>query len=77
MVYSGGPVGIILALVAAPAIIGAFGWPSVFLIFGASGLAWMCAWVPMVGPEPQIAAVAIAEGSKGSETSRGALRVIA
>lgn len=52
--YSGSPVGIIVALLSAPLIIQYCGWPAVFFIFGASGLAWMCAWVPLVGAEPAL-----------------------
>ena len=52
MAYSGGPVGIITALLAAPAIIRTLGWESVFWIFGTTGLLWMFAWMPLVDEEP-------------------------
>ena len=50
--YSGGPVGIIVALLAAPAIIRTLGWESVFWIFGTTGLLWIFAWMPLVDEEP-------------------------
>ena len=67
--YSGGPVGIITALLAAPAIIRTLGWESVFWIFGSTGLLWMFAWMPLVDEEPP----QLAEDLKKDRAAKGAL----
>ena len=55
--YSGGPVGIILALLAAPAIITHFGWSAVFFLFGGAGLTWVLTWVPLVDDHATVAVI--------------------
>jgi predicted MFS family arabinose efflux permease len=67
--YSGGPVGIITALLAAPAIIRTLGWESVFWIFGTTGLLWMFAWMPLVDEEPP----QLVEDVKKDRSAAGAL----
>ena len=50
--FSGGPVGIIAALLLAPVVIDTLGWPSVFYICGATGLAWAAYWQPTIPEQP-------------------------
>lgn len=50
--FSGGPVGIITALLLAPALIDTLGWQWVFWICGATGLAWCAYWQPNVPEQP-------------------------
>ncbi len=50
--FSGGPVGIITALLLAPALIDTLGWQWVFWICGATGLAWCAYWQPTVPEQP-------------------------
>lgn len=57
MAYSGGPVGIILALLAAPTIITHLGWPAVFFLFGGAGLTWVLTWVPLVDDHVPVAVI--------------------
>lgn len=51
LIYAGGQLGTILALLTAPAIIHSLGWQAVFVLYGALGLFWMLAWQPLVGDE--------------------------
>jgi len=55
LIYSGGQVGTILALLSAPLIISTLGWRYVFYLYGSLGLFWTVAWrrlVPDVPPPP-------------------------
>ncbi|KAF8071161.1 PHT4 [Scenedesmus sp. PABB004] len=52
LIYSGGQLGTIVALVTAPLIINAFGWPAVFEIFGSLGLVWIVFWQRLVSDTP-------------------------
>lgn len=54
LVYSGGQLGTILALLTAPIIIEHLGWPAVFVVYGSLGLVWMALWQPLVGDVPPI-----------------------
>ncbi|KAI8462854.1 MAG: major facilitator superfamily domain-containing protein [Monoraphidium minutum] len=47
LVYSGGQLGTILALLTAPIIIDHLGWPAVFTVYGSLGLVWLAAWQPL------------------------------
>lgn len=58
--FSGGPVGIIAALLLAPVVIDTLGWPSVFYICGATGLAWAAYWQPTIPEQPPCAPLAAA-----------------
>lgn len=58
--FSGGPVGIITALLLAPAVIDSLGWPSVFYICGATGLAWAAYWQPTIPEQPPSLPAAVA-----------------
>ena len=58
--FSGGPVGIIAALLLAPVVIDTLGWPSVFYICGATGLAWAAYWQPTIPEQPPRAPLAAA-----------------
>ena len=51
---SGGQLGTIIALLTAPLIIKAFGWPAVFEVYGALGLLWTLAWQPLVANYPPL-----------------------
>jgi ACS family sodium-dependent inorganic phosphate cotransporter len=60
-VFGGLHVGSILGLLAAPALITHFGWESVFVVFGAAGLAWVL-WFEqlmagMEASDPEVAAL--------------------
>ena len=44
LIYSGGQLGTILALLTAPAIIERLGWPAVFLVRAAAAAAWWGCW---------------------------------
>jgi len=61
LAFTGGPVGIITALVVAPPLISNLGWESVFWMCGASGLAWAAWWHPSVAEEPPSLVAAYAE----------------
>jgi ACS family sodium-dependent inorganic phosphate cotransporter len=52
LVYSGMFVGSILGLSASPQLIAAFGWPSVFYIFGSLGLVWFAFWNDRAASSP-------------------------
>ena len=62
--FSGGPVGIIAALLLAPVVIENLGWQSVFYICGATGLAWSAYWWPAVPVQPP--AIPAATASAGA-----------
>jgi ACS family sodium-dependent inorganic phosphate cotransporter len=62
--FSGGPIGIITALVVAPALIENLGWQWVFWICGATGLAWSAYWQPTIPEQPPKAPVATASADK-------------
>lgn len=47
LISSGITAGTIGALFLAPQLVSAFGWPSVFLIFGATGFLWTGLWLPV------------------------------
>ncbi|MGH7248899.1 MAG: MFS transporter, partial [Pseudomonadota bacterium] len=51
--FSGMYLGTVLALLASPAIIAAFGWPALFYISGAIGLAWVIAWMLAAADRPE------------------------
>lgn len=66
--FSGGPIGIISALLFAPALIDGLGWHSVFWICGATGLLWCACWQPTVPEQPP--ALPEATASKGEMGSQ-------
>jgi ACS family sodium-dependent inorganic phosphate cotransporter len=75
VVFGGLHVGSILGLLAAPAIISRFGWETVFVVFGAAGLAWV-AWfealmADIAANDPDAAAALTQDrlGSAGSSVS--------
>ena len=51
--FSGMYLGTVLALLASPVIIGAFGWPALFYISGALGLVWVAAWMLGADDRPE------------------------
>ena len=51
--FSGMYLGTVLALLASPMIIAAFGWPALFYISGAIGLAWVVAWMLAAADRPE------------------------
>jgi MFS family permease len=55
LIYSGGQLGTILALLTAPLIIDHLGWPSVFLIYGSFGFVWIALWQLFVSETPPLA----------------------
>lgn len=57
LIYSGGQLGTIVALITAPLIINDLGWPSVFVIYGSLGLFWNFAWQKLVADYPPLAAL--------------------
>jgi hypothetical protein len=54
LLHAGGQLGTIIALITAPLIIKAFGWPAVFEVYGALGLLWMLLWQPLVADYPPL-----------------------
>ena len=62
--FSGGPVGIIIALLAAPPVIGGLGWQSAFWLVGSAGLAWTAFWLPTVADQPHALPAAAAPGAR-------------
>jgi ACS family sodium-dependent inorganic phosphate cotransporter len=54
LIYSGGQLGTIIALLTAPAIIGAAGWEAVFWVYGSLGALWLLAWQPLVAEVPPL-----------------------
>lgn len=50
---SGIPLGTLFALTTTGWLVGRFGWPSVFYLFGAVGLAWCVAWFALVVDDPR------------------------
>lgn len=63
LAFTGGPVGIVTALVVAPPLIGNLGWQSVFWLCGASGLAWVAWWHPTVPEQPPALVAAYTESA--------------
>jgi ACS family sodium-dependent inorganic phosphate cotransporter len=53
VLLSGIPLGTLFALTTTGWIIGRFGWPSVFYLFGAAGLVWCIAWFAIVVDSPR------------------------
>lgn len=51
--FSGMYLGTVLALLASPMIIAAFGWPALFYISGALGLVWVLAWILAAADRPE------------------------
>ncbi|MGC1678019.1 MAG: ACS family MFS transporter [Candidatus Binataceae bacterium] len=51
--FSGMYLGTVLALLASPIIIAAFGWPALFYISGALGLVWVLAWMLAAADRPE------------------------
>merc|ERR1719191_2290118 len=52
-VFTGLTLGTLGALYLAPALVSGFGWPSVFLVFGASGFLWLAGWLPVAKDLPE------------------------
>jgi len=52
LVTSGITVGTVGALLVAPGLVVALGWPSVFIVFGALGLLWCAAWITSSADAP-------------------------
>jgi ACS family sodium-dependent inorganic phosphate cotransporter len=50
--FSGIPVGTVVGLLASGWVVGQFGWPSAFYLFGPLGLAWVALWLQLVGEDP-------------------------
>lgn len=50
--YSGIPLGTLIGLMGSGWIVGRFGWPMVFYVFGAAGLLWVIAWFQQVQNDP-------------------------
>lgn len=50
--YSGIPLGTLIGLMATGWIVGRFGWPTAFYVFGAAGLLWVGAWFRQVQNDP-------------------------
>ncbi len=50
---SGTAAGTIVALLASPPIVMAFGWPAVFYISGALGALWLAAWMAKAADDPE------------------------
>lgn len=74
--FSGGPVGIITALLVAPAVIDLLGWPSVFYICGATGLAWAAYWQPTIPERPPPPLLAASSAGAASAAADQACVVI-
>lgn len=55
-----------MSLLAAPLIIRAFDWQSVFYIFGSVGFVWLAAWLPLRIQQSQQAAQGVVDGANGS-----------
>jgi ACS family sodium-dependent inorganic phosphate cotransporter len=51
--FSGMYLGTVLALLASPMIIAAFGWPALFYTSGALGLVWVLAWMLAAADRPE------------------------
>ncbi len=77
--FSGMYLGTVLAFLASPAIIVALGWPALFFISGALGLAWVLVWMLKAADAPEDAArISAAElqlltASRGAEARAGAI----
>jgi MFS family permease len=75
LIYSGGQLGTILALLTAPIIIDRAGWPAVFVVYGSLGLIWAGAWQfvdetpPIQGEWQQPAAVSTVKNALSSSSS--------
>lgn len=63
MIYSGMYMGSVLGLTSCPYLIQHFGWPSVFYVFGATGIAWYAVWEKLVASSPDTSKV-ISESEK-------------
>eukprot|EP00892_Ulva_mutabilis_P002002 jgi/Ulvmu1/11802/UM080_0013.1 len=78
-IYSGVQVGTVVSLLAAPLIIRAFDWQSVFYIFGSIGFVWLAAWIPVRIRQKQRAAadaVAAAAANGGALNGDGATALV-
>lgn len=53
VLLSGIPLGTLFALTTTGWLVGRFGWPSVFYLFGAVGLVWCVAWFAIVVDDPR------------------------
>jgi MFS transporter, ACS family, solute carrier family 17 (sodium-dependent inorganic phosphate cotransporter), other len=51
--YSGMYVGTVLALLASPIIISAFGWPALFYLSGGLGAVWVAVWMMVASDRPE------------------------
>jgi ACS family sodium-dependent inorganic phosphate cotransporter len=51
--YSGMYVGTVLALLASPVIISAFGWPALFYLSGGLGAVWVAVWMMIASDRPE------------------------
>lgn len=54
LAFTGGPVGIIAALLLAPPLLDGLGWPALFWVCGAMGLAWAAVWQPIISDQPPV-----------------------
>jgi MFS family permease len=74
LIYSGGQLGTILALLTAPVIIDRAGWPAVFLVYGGLGFLWAGAWQfvdetpPLYGGRQQQAPSSAVKGALGDSS---------
>jgi ACS family sodium-dependent inorganic phosphate cotransporter len=75
--FSGMYLGTVLALLASPMIIAAFGWPALFYISGALGLVWVLAWMLAAADRPEdsrhisCAEIAAITSSRNAEARAG------
>lgn len=75
--FSGMYLGTVLALLASPMIIAAFGWPALFYISGVLGLVWVLAWMLAAADRPEdsrhisAAEIAAITSSRNAEARAG------
>ncbi|CAN0115318.1 unnamed protein product, partial [Ectocarpus fasciculatus] len=66
LIISGLQIGTVLAYWGSPVIVDTWDWQTMFLAYGALGLAWVALWLPLVSDKPRIpASAAVAAAGVG------------
>jgi ACS family sodium-dependent inorganic phosphate cotransporter len=73
LIGASGAVGTVFALLVVGKLIGMWGWPSVFYIFGSLGVVWCVFWLLLLPASPELSGKADGEDNSAGATSKPAI----